>query len=60
MAADIVAVSGTPGTILDDALTIACGVDALRPSCIQRAGKAAMTPDALLRGFAMPIGTQLA
>ncbi len=60
LAADIVAVSGTPGTILDDALTIACGVDALRPSCIQRAGKAAMTPDALLRGFAMPIGTQLA
>jgi len=48
-----------PGTILDAALTIACGEDALRPTSLQRAGKAPMPADALLRGFALPPGTRL-
>jgi methionyl-tRNA formyltransferase len=48
---------GTPGTLLDDALTIACGVKAIRCVDLQREGKGAMTADVFLRGFAVPKGT---
>lgn len=51
--------SGRPGTVIDDALGIACGTGVLRPLLVQRAGKAAMTPAELLRGYRMPVGTQL-
>jgi methionyl-tRNA formyltransferase len=51
--------SAPPGTVIDDALTIACNPGAIRPTLIQRAGKAAMEPAALLRGFALPPGTRL-
>jgi methionyl-tRNA formyltransferase len=43
--------SGPVGEILDDALTIGCGRGALRPTRIQRPGKAAMDADAVLRGY---------
>ena len=59
LAADIVAGSSTAGTILDDQLTIGCGVDAIRPTIIQRAGKPAMPTADLLRGKAIPAGTVL-
>jgi methionyl-tRNA formyltransferase len=59
LAADIVAGSSTAGTISDDRLTIACGVDAIRPTIIQRAGKPAMPTADLLRGKAIPAGTIL-
>jgi methionyl-tRNA formyltransferase len=51
--AEIIAdASGQPGEIIDDQLTIACGSSgALRPTRIQRSGKAAMDADAVLRGF---------
>jgi methionyl-tRNA formyltransferase len=49
--------SGPPGTVLDDALTIACGSGALRLTRLQRPGKSAMETDELLRGFALPRGT---
>ena len=52
--------SGKPGVALDDALTVACGSDALRLCKVQRAGAKAMEADALLKGFAVPRGTQLA
>jgi methionyl-tRNA formyltransferase len=52
--------TGVPGTVLDDALTIACGGGALRPLELQRAGKAPVAADAFLRGFPLPPGTQLA
>lgn len=52
--------SGAPGTTLDDALTIACGSGALRLRKVQRAGGKAMDADDLLKGFAVPAGTQLA
>ncbi len=42
--------SGTPGTIIGDDLTIACGDGAVRLIQIQREGKAAMDADAFLRG----------
>jgi methionyl-tRNA formyltransferase len=51
--------SGTPGQVLDDRLTIACGSGSIRPLHVQRAGRAAMSADELLRGFAIPAGTIL-
>lgn len=48
-----------PGTVLDDALTIACNPGAIRPVRVQRAGKAAMATADLLRGWAIPAGTML-
>ena len=50
---------GNDGLVLDDALLIACGDGAIRPTLVQRAGRAAMTPGELLRGFAIPKGTIL-
>ena len=47
-----------PGDILDDRLTIACGEGALRPTKIQRAGKAAMSAQEFLRGFSLPAGAR--
>lgn len=60
LAAQVVDGSGTPGVTLDDALTIACGANALRPTLVQRAGRPAMETAALLRGRAIPEGTVLA
>jgi methionyl-tRNA formyltransferase len=48
-----------PGMVLDDRLTIACGEGTLRPTLVQRAGRPAMETAALLRGRAIPPGTQL-
>jgi methionyl-tRNA formyltransferase len=59
LAADPVAGNGAPGTVLDDALTIACASGALAPLLVQRAGRGAMTPAELLRGFPIPAGTRL-
>ncbi|WP_414902668.1 methionyl-tRNA formyltransferase [Sphingomonas flavalba] len=60
LAAEVVPGSGTPGTVLDAQLTIACGEGALRPLLVQRAGRAAMPPAELLRGLTLPPGTRLA
>lgn len=51
--------SGTPGTILDSELTIACGTGAIQPIVVQRAGRGVMSADELLRGFPIPAGTRL-
>ena len=48
--------SGDPGQVLDDRLTIAASDGAIRPLKVQRAGRAPMNPDELLRGFAIPKG----
>jgi methionyl-tRNA formyltransferase len=50
---------GAPGEVLDDDLTIACATGAIRPRVVQRAGRAAMSPGELLRGFAIATGTIL-
>jgi methionyl-tRNA formyltransferase len=60
LAADVSEQTDVPGTVLDDALTIACGDGSIRPTLVQRAGRAAMTPGELLRGFPIPAGTILA
>jgi methionyl-tRNA formyltransferase len=51
--------SGTPGTVLDDQLTIACGSGAVRLIELQRAGKKPMPAAEVLRGFPLPSGTPL-
>ena len=51
--------SGSPGEVLDESLSVACGEGYIRPLKVQRAGRAAMTPGELLRGFAIPKGTIL-
>ncbi|HVE00365.1 MAG TPA: methionyl-tRNA formyltransferase [Sphingomicrobium sp.] len=51
--------SGASGEVLDDHLTIACGSGAIRPIKVQRAGRAPMSAEELLRGFAIAKGTIL-
>jgi methionyl-tRNA formyltransferase len=59
LAAETSDVSGEPGTVLDESLAIACGVGAIVPTLVQRAGRAEMRPDELLRGFDIPVGAKL-
>jgi methionyl-tRNA formyltransferase len=51
--------SGAPGTVLDHELAIACGMGAIQPVVVQRAGRGVMSADELLRGFAIPPGARL-
>ncbi|RZV49850.1 MAG: methionyl-tRNA formyltransferase [Sphingomonadaceae bacterium] len=48
---------GQVGEVLDDRLTIGCGIGALRPTRIQRAGKGVTDIDDFLRGAAVAPGT---
>ncbi|RYY47895.1 MAG: methionyl-tRNA formyltransferase [Sphingomonadales bacterium] len=59
LAVQILPEGGAPGLVLDDRLTIACMEGAVRPTDVQRAGRGVMTAEELLRGFAIPAGTQL-
>ena len=51
--------SGQPGEVLDGCLNIAGGSGYIRPLKVQRAGRGALTPGELLRGFEIPKGTLL-
>jgi len=59
----VTAGSDAPGTVLDDALAVACGQDgekgAVRLIRVQRAGKGAQTAEEMLRGFPIAPGTAL-
>jgi methionyl-tRNA formyltransferase len=50
---------GTPGTVLDFALTVACDHQAIRLTKVQLPGRAAMDAGAFLRGHPVPPGTIL-
>ncbi len=50
---------GTPGQVLDETLTIACGSGAVELLRLQRAGKGAQDRDVFVRGFPIAPGTQL-
>ena len=50
--------NGNPGAVIGDDLTIACGSGALRLLKVQRAGGKAIAAADLLKGFALPPGTQ--
>jgi methionyl-tRNA formyltransferase len=51
--------SGAPGTVLDDALTIACGDGAVRLLAVQRAGGRPMKAEEFLRGTPVAAGLRL-
>ncbi|WP_299286655.1 methionyl-tRNA formyltransferase [uncultured Tateyamaria sp.] len=51
--------SDAPGTVIDDAMTVACGTGAVQLTRLQRAGKGAQDVDVFLRGMPTPPGTQL-
>jgi methionyl-tRNA formyltransferase len=51
--------SASPGTIINDALTVACGEGAVRVLELQRAGGKSMKAEDFLRGQALPRGTRL-
>ena len=57
--AEIAEGSGRPGEVLGDRLAIACATGAVRALVVQRAGRAPMTAEELLRGFPIPAGTIL-
>ena len=59
LAAVAAAGAGTPGTVLDDGLLIACGDGALRLTRVQLAGRAALDAAAFLRGRKILPGTRL-
>jgi methionyl-tRNA formyltransferase len=59
LAAELSDLTGAPGTVLDHGLAIACAGGSIVPTLVQRAGRAAMRPDELLRGFVIPVGAQL-
>ena len=52
-------VTAPPGTILDDALTVACGEGALRVLEVQRSGRKPMAAAEFLRGFPLGTGARL-
>lgn len=51
--------SGQPGEVLDDALRVACGADAVQITRLQRAGKAAQDAAEFQRGAQIASGTIL-
>jgi methionyl-tRNA formyltransferase len=59
LAAETAGGTAAPGTVLDDALTVACGSGALRLKQLQRAGRGALPAAEFLRGFPIPRGTVL-
>lgn len=59
LAAEVADLTGEPGEILDDQLTIACGEKALRILKIQRAGGKPLETKAFLNGYEILQGTRL-
>ena len=59
LSAELSELGGEPGTVLDHGLTIACGKGSIVPTKVKRAGRGAMRPDELLRGFVIPVGSRL-
>jgi methionyl-tRNA formyltransferase len=52
--------NGSPGTALDDRLTVACGDGAIRLTQVQRASKQPMQVEEFLRGTKVEAGSRLA
>ena len=59
LAAEIAPGRGSPGEVLDERFTVACGEGALRLSQVQPAGGSAMPSAAFLRGHKVPLGARL-
>ena len=59
LAGEVAPGRGLPGEILDERLTVACGIGALRLTRLQRAGGKPLPTDDFRRGFALPVGSRL-
>jgi methionyl-tRNA formyltransferase len=59
LAATVTKGSGEPGTLIDDRLTIACGVGAIRIETLQRAGKKPVAAADFLRGTRLSAGARI-
>jgi len=59
LAAQVRKARGEPGTVLDEGLTVACGSGSILATIVQRAGRGAMAPAELLRGFPILPGARL-
>lgn len=59
LSCEVVAASGSPGEVLGNDFTVACGSAALRFLTVQREGKGPMPVAAFLRGRPVPAGTML-
>ena len=59
LAAKIGTGTGSPGTVIDDHLTVACGSGAVSLIEIQRAGKKPVPADEFLRGYRIGAGQRL-
>ena len=59
LASEAIELVGDAGKVLDDHLTIGTGAGSIRPVTVQRAGRAPMSPEDLLRGFPIAKGTKL-
>lgn len=59
LCAQPVAGAGPAGSVLNDALTVACGEGALQITQVQREGKAPSDAASFLRGFTLAPGTRL-
>ena len=59
LASRFVDLNGAAGTLLDDALTVACGTGAVQLTRLQRAGKSAQTAEEFLRGVPLTKGMSL-
>jgi methionyl-tRNA formyltransferase len=57
--AEAIDLAGGVGKVLDDALTIGTSSGSIRPITVQRAGRAPMNAEDLLRGFPIPKGKKL-
>ncbi|SOB87517.1 methionyl-tRNA formyltransferase [Sphingomonas guangdongensis] len=60
LAATVQGGGGAPGTVIGDALEVACGDGVLVPVAVQRAGRGMVVTAELLRGFPVTAGTHLA
>ena len=60
LACELAEGKGAPGTLLVDGFVVACGTGAVELARVQRAGKAAMSGDAFLRGARLEAGDRLA
>jgi methionyl-tRNA formyltransferase len=59
LAAEAVEGRGAAGKVLDESMTVACGIDALRLLQVQKAGKAPVEGAAFLRGARLAAGAVL-
>lgn len=59
LAARVVPARGDPGTVLDEAPSVACGEGALVLLRVQRQGRKPLDGQAFLRGYPLPPGTRL-